>query len=142
MTADLTTSCSITIRAAAEDVWEALTTPNIIERWFFGVDTVTDWTEGSPIVHTGVWQGRPYEDKGHIVRIEPPRLLVHTHWSPLSGLPDAPEHYQEVTWSISEHGSSTEVTVSETNLPSEDAKRISEETWPVVLGKLKTVVES
>ncbi len=141
MATDLTTSSSITIEAPAEAVWEALTTPELIQRWFFGVETTTDWREGSPIVHTGEWRGRPYEDKGWIVRIEPPHTLVHTHWSPLSGLPDRPEHYQEVTWSLATREGRTELTVSETNLPSEDAKRTSEQTWPVVLGNLKAVVE-
>ena len=64
------------------------------------MDTETDWKQGSPIVHRGEWQGKPYVDKGEIVRIEPPHLLVHTHWSDLSGKPDSPEHYQEVTWEV------------------------------------------
>jgi uncharacterized protein YndB with AHSA1/START domain len=118
---DLTSSTSTTIDAPAQEVWAALTTPETIKRWFFGVDTETDWTPGSPIVHRGEWQGRPYEDKGEIVRIEPPRLLVHTHWSDLSGKPDSPEHYQEVTWTLTPRNGSTELTVSERNLPTEEA---------------------
>jgi uncharacterized protein YndB with AHSA1/START domain len=138
---DLTASASTTIEAPAEDVWTALTTPETIREWFFGVETETDWSPGSPIVHRGEWQGKPYEDKGEIVRIEPPRLLVHTHWSDLSGVPDSPEHYQAVTWALSEQDGSTELTVSETNLPSEEAKATSEQTWPIVLGNLKELLE-
>jgi len=135
------TSASVTIRASVQGVWEAITTPELIKRWFFGVDTETDWRPGSPIVHRGEWQGKPYEDKGEIVKIEPPRLLVHTHWSPMSGTPDDPEHYQEVTWSLAEQDSSTELTVSERNLPSDEAKAASDQSWPLVLGHLKELLE-
>jgi uncharacterized protein YndB with AHSA1/START domain len=94
---DLGTSATTTIEAPVRDVWRALTTPELIKKWFFGVDTETDWSPGSPIVHRGEWQGTPYQDRGGMVAIDPPRLLVHTHWSDLSGTPDRPEHYQEVT---------------------------------------------
>lgn len=141
MGTDLTTEHSIAIGVPAQAVWEALTTPEVIERWFFGVRTVTDWSEGSPIVHTGTWQDRPYEDRGAIVRFRPPTLLVHTHWSPLSGLPDLPEHHQEVRWDLAESDGGTVLTVSETNLPSEEAKAVSDRTWPVVLENLRRVLE-
>jgi uncharacterized protein YndB with AHSA1/START domain len=138
---DLTTGHSIAIDRPAQAVWDALTTPEVIRQWFFGVETVTDWAEGSPIVHTGTWQDRPYEDRGTIVRFEPPTLLVHTHWSPMSGLPDLPEHYQEVSWTLADSDGRTVVTVSETNLPSDEAKAVSDRTWPVVLENLRQVLE-
>jgi uncharacterized protein YndB with AHSA1/START domain len=139
---DLTTARSTAIQAPIARVWHAITTPEVIREWFFGVDTETDWRPGSPIVHRGEWQGKPYEDKGEIVRIEPPTLLVHTHWSETSGTPDRPEHYQEVTWSLVEGDGATEVTISERNLPSEDAKAVSEQSWEMVLGNLKRLLES
>ena len=138
---DLSASASTTIDAPIREVWRALTTPDMIKRWFFGVETETDWRPGSPIVHRGEWQGKPYEDKGTIVRVEPPELLVHTHWSDLSETPDSPEHYQEVTWALRQRGGATELTVSEQNLPSQEAKAMSEQTWPTVLGNLKSVLE-
>jgi uncharacterized protein YndB with AHSA1/START domain len=113
---------SITIDAPIDEVWKAITTPELIKQWFFGVDTESNWEPGSPLIHRGEWQGKPYVDKGEILRIEPPTLLVHTHWSDVSGLPDAPENYQEVTWALSERDGSTELTITERNLPSVDAK--------------------
>ena len=139
---ELATEASVTIDAPIASVWEALTTPDLISRWFFGVDTETDWAEGSPIVHRGEYQGKPYEDKGTIVRVEPPRRLVQTHWSPTSGLDDSPENYQEVTWSLSEHAGRTDLTVSEVNLPSEEAKSISERSWKAALASLKDLLET
>jgi uncharacterized protein YndB with AHSA1/START domain len=134
-------SSSIVIHASADDVWRALTTPDMIKQWFFGVDTETDWKVGSPIVHSGEWQGKPFEDKGEILKVDPPHLLVHTHWSALSGRPDSPENYEEVAWVISEHDDGVELTITESNLPSGEAKALSEQNWRMVLNKLKELLE-
>jgi uncharacterized protein YndB with AHSA1/START domain len=105
------------------------------------VDTETDWKEGSPIVHRGEYQGRAYEDRGSIVKIEPPRLLVHTHWSPVSGLPDSPENYERVAWELAERGDGTELTIRESNLASEEARSTSEQGWKMALQNLKHILE-
>jgi uncharacterized protein YndB with AHSA1/START domain len=142
MTTNLTTETSVTIDAPIDQVWRAITTPDLIERWFFGVTTRSDWSPGSELVHTGEWQGRPYEDKGVILRIEEPTLLEHTHWSAMSGQPDRPENYETVTYRLADQGEKTELTVSEVNLASEDAVSMSEQGWRSALGALKELCES
>ncbi|HZA26712.1 MAG TPA: SRPBCC domain-containing protein [Actinomycetota bacterium] len=141
MTHDLRTEQSITIGAPIGKVWEALTTPELIKQWFFGVETETDWAEGSPIIHRGEYQGRPYEDRGEILEVDPPRLLVHSHWSPVSGLPDVPENYERVAWELREREGETELTIREANLSSEEARATSEQSWRLVLENLKTLLE-
>jgi uncharacterized protein YndB with AHSA1/START domain len=141
MKEDLGTEQSITIGAPITRVWEALTTPELIKQWFFGVDTETDWRPGSPIVHRGEYQGKPYEDRGTILEFEPPRLLVHSHWSPVSGLPDVPENHERVSWELTERDGSTELTIRESNLPSPEAVETSEQNWRMVLDSLKTLLE-
>ena len=141
MADDLQLTSSITIAVPAKEVWDALTTPAIIKQWFFGVDTESDWRVGGALIHRGEFQGKPYVDKGEILRFDPPTTLVHTHSSDVSGMEDRPENYQEVTWSLEEQGGMTTLTVSERNLPSEDAKRMSEEGWTAVLGALKALLE-
>ena len=141
MKTDISTSSSVAIDASVDDVWRAIMTPETIKQWFFGVETETEWAQGSPIVHTGEWEGKPYVDKGEIVRIEPPHVLVHTHWSDLSGTPDSPEHYQEVTWEVSERGDGSELTITEHNLPSDEAKDASDQAWSMVLQNLKGMLE-
>jgi uncharacterized protein YndB with AHSA1/START domain len=138
---DISTSASIRINASAEEVWKAITTPELIKQWFFGVDTVTDWEVGGPLVHKGEYQGQPYEDKGEVLRFEPPKLLVHSHWSPVSGKPDTPENYEEVTWALSDKNGATELTITEHNLASEEAKAASEASWKTVLNNLKELLE-
>jgi uncharacterized protein YndB with AHSA1/START domain len=129
------------IDAPIDVVWRAITTPEQIKQWFFGVDTESDWTVGSDLVHTGEYQGKPYVDKGEILEFEPPKRLVHTHWSDVSGKPDAPEHYQVVAWDLAERDDGTELTITEENLPSEDAARTSEAAWAAALTSLKEQLE-
>jgi len=133
---------TITINAPAAKVWEALTTPALIKQYFFGVDVVTDWKVGSPIIYKGQWQGKSFEDKGKILKFEPEKLLVSTHWSPLSGVPDSPENYHTVTYELSQHGSNTQVTLTQDNNASEEEKADSERNWKMMLDGLKKLLES
>ena len=132
---------STTIDAPVERVWRAITTPSEMKRWFFGVDTDAEWRPGGTLVHRGEYQGKPYIDKGEIIEFDPPRRLVHTHWSDVSGLPDSPEHYQEVAWDLTDRDGSTELTITERNLPSADAARTSEQGWNGALQGLKEMLE-
>lgn len=82
-----------TIHAPVARVWDALVNPALIKQYMFGTNVSSDWKEGSPIVWKGEWQGKSYEDKGVILRLQPERLLQYSHFSPLSGLPEMPENY-------------------------------------------------
>jgi uncharacterized protein YndB with AHSA1/START domain len=137
----LKTKHSIAIHAPAAKVWDALTKPDQIKQWFFGVNTETNWKVGSPIVHKGEYQGKPYEDKGEILAFEPQKELAYTHWSSMSGLLDQPENYQHVSYTLSSKGDTTEVTISESNLPSEEARDLSDKSWKSVLESLKKLLE-
>ena len=142
---DRTTTDRITsstrVDAPVEAVWKAITTPAEIKKWFFGVDTESEWTVGSQLIHRGEYQGKPYVDKGEILDFEPPRRLVHTHWSDASGQPDAAEHYQTVAWDLADRDGGTELTITEENLPSNEAATTSEAAWAVALKSLKEQLE-
>ena len=127
--------------APIERVWRAITTPSEIKQWFFGVDTDADWRVGGDLVHRGEYQGKPYVDKGTILEFEPPRRLVHNHWSDVSGKPDTPDNYQHVAWDLAEHDGGTELTITERNLPSDEAAKTSEQAWETALASLKKVLE-
>lgn len=132
---------SITINAPADKVWDAITTPEKRKQWFFGADTHTDWKVGSPIRHTGKWEGRPYEDKGKVKVFEPRKRLVHTHWSQMSGRPDTPENYETVTTTLTEKNGETEVAISEENIATEEQEAMSDKMWGQALSELKKLVE-
>ena len=142
MDQQFTAAASTTIHASASRVWDALTQPQLIKQYFFGTNVVTDWKVGSPIYYKGEWQGRSYEDKGTVVTVEPNKRLVSTHWSPLAGVPDTPENYHTVTYLLSEHDGSTDVTIMQDNNASEEEKQHSEQNWKMVLAGLKKLLES
>ncbi len=138
---NLIARASISTSASREKVWNALVTPAAIKQYLFGTDVVSDWRAGSPIVWRGEWQGRSYEDKGVILRLEPGRTLEYTHYSPLSGMPDSPENYHTVTIELSSSGNQTYVTLAQDHNATEDERAHSEANWGMVLAALKKVVE-
>ncbi len=142
MAQNLIAQASITIHAPAAKVWEALTQPELIKRYFFGSEVVTDWKVGSPIYYRGEWQGRSYEDKGTVLEVQPNQRLVSTHWSPLSGMPDTPENYHTVSYLLQEQDGNTQVTIVQDHNASEEEKQHSEQNWQMVLAGLKKLVES
>jgi uncharacterized protein YndB with AHSA1/START domain len=92
-----TATATTTINAPASRVWSAITNPELIRKYLFDTEVISDWKLGSPILYKGEWQGQAFEDKGEILDIQPEKLFVSTHWSPLSGVPDLPENYHTVT---------------------------------------------
>jgi uncharacterized protein YndB with AHSA1/START domain len=132
---------TITIDAPKSKVWEALTQPQLIKQYLFGTEVTTDWQVGSPITYKGTWEGKPYEDKGKVLQIEPGKLLVSTFWSSLSGLPDAPENYKTVRYELSAEGSKTRLTVIQDNNASQEEASHSEQNWKMVLDGVKKLLE-
>ncbi len=132
---------STTVNASIAKVWGALTNPEMIKQYMFGTNVVSDWKVGSPIVWKGEWQGKSYEDKGKILKFEQERVLQYSHFSPLSGKPDAPENYHTVTIELSSDGIQTTVLLSQDNNETEEARGHSERNWSMVLDGLKKLLE-
>jgi len=130
-----------TINAPVSKVWQALVNPQIIKQYLFNTEVISDWKEDSPIIYKGEWEGKAFEDKGKILKIEPEKVLKSTHWSPLSGVPDTPENYHTVTYTLSGKGDSTEVTITQDNNATEEEKKHSEENWKTVLAGMKKLLE-
>jgi uncharacterized protein YndB with AHSA1/START domain len=131
----------ILINAPVVRVWQALTDPVLVRQYLYGAEIASDWKVGSPITFTGVWQGKPYADKGEILEIEPGRMLKVTHYSPLSGLPDAPENYHVVTYTVSEQGGQGKLTITQENNRDQAEVDQSQQTWGQILGNIKQLLE-
>ena len=141
MTKGLTASATATLDAPRRNVWQALVDPAAIKQYMFGADVVSDWHEGSPIVWKGEWKGKPYEDKGVILRVQPDEKLEYTHYSPLTGKPDVPESYHTVTVTLTGEGAQTRVSIAQDNNADDEARRHSEQNWATMLGGLRKYVE-
>jgi uncharacterized protein YndB with AHSA1/START domain len=140
-TQDLTASATILIEAPRAEVWKALVSPEAIKQYMFGADVRTDWKEGSPITWSGEWKGKKFEDKGKILQVKPERRLQYSHFSPLAGQPDTPEHYHTVTTELAEVAGKTKVTLIQDNNSTETARQESEQNWKGMLQGLKKFVE-
>src|SRR5437868_6447426 len=113
MTQKLTATSSVEIHADANTVWEALTDPEKIKKYFFGTETRSEWKVGSPITFTGVWEGKPYEDKGTILEIIPGQLLRYNYWSSFSGTEDQAENYANITYRLETAGNITRLMITQ-----------------------------
>lgn len=133
---------SITVSARREDVWKALTDPALIKQYFLGTKVATTWRVGDPITYSGEYNGTTYEDKGIILAFEPPEFLKTSHYSPSTGLPDTPENYHTVEYSLVDAGEGTTVTITQGNNKSDDEVEHSSETWRTVLQNLKEFLEA
>jgi len=133
----------VTIEAPQADVWDALTNPEKVKRYMHGTEMSTDWKEGSPITWTGEWKGKPYQDKGEVLEVEPEKLLKYTHWSPMGGSEDRPENYHTLTYVLAGSDGRTILTLRQDNNPTqEDADKMARENWAPVLKGLKETAES
>ena len=131
----------ITIGVPIAKVWDALVNPEMIKQYMFGTNAVSDWKEGSPIVWKGEWEGKPYEDKGVILKLKPERILQYSHFNPLAGQSDVPEHYHTVTIELSPKGTGTMLMLSQDNNSTEEEREHSEKNWGMMLTGLKQFLE-
>jgi uncharacterized protein YndB with AHSA1/START domain len=136
-----TAKAATTINVPVSKAWQAIVNPQIIKQYLFNTEVTSDWKVGSPITYKGEWEGKAFEDKGEILEIEPEKVLRSTHWSPLSGVPDSPENYHTVTYTLSDRGDSTEVTITQDNNATEEEKAHSEKNWQTVLKGMKNLLE-
>jgi uncharacterized protein YndB with AHSA1/START domain len=137
----LIAKASTDINAPVSKVWKALIDPALIKRYFFGADVLTDWKVGSPIIYKGVYQGKAYEDKGKVLKVDPEKFLLVTHWSPLSGTADSPENYHKVSYSLEASGAGTQVTITQDNNDTKEEQEQNTKNWAMVLEGLKKMVE-
>lgn len=138
---NLTAKAEVVVNATRAQVWDALVNPQKIKQYMFGTSVQSDWTVGSKIVWKGEWKGKPYEDKGKILAIEPNERLQYSHFSPLSGLADEPENYHNVTIALEDEGKQTRIALSQDKNATEKARAESQKNWENMLKGLKTVVE-
>jgi uncharacterized protein YndB with AHSA1/START domain len=132
----------ITIKAAADRIFEALTNPEECVKWWgsegrFGWTHVeSDLRPGGKLVMRGHGYGKPVSVTGMYRQIERPRLLVFTWLPDWQG--DATESV--VRWDLEEKAGVTTVRLTHSGLTTE-ASRNSHRGWGAILTWLRTHVE-
>jgi uncharacterized protein YndB with AHSA1/START domain len=143
---EATAQVSRTVKAPVDEVWEALTDPDQVGALFMGSKVETDFRVGSPITFKGEFKGKAYQDKGKILGVDERRRLSFSHYSGMSGAPDAPENYHVVTFDLEPDKDATRVTLTQSNLTGGvraadvEHKADYEKTWSAVLEGLDKAV--
>jgi len=142
---------TITINAPATKVWNALVNPEETRKYMFGCETVSDWKPGSSLLWRGSYEGKEMVFvKGNVVTIEPDKFLAYTVIDPNNpSIPDVPENYLTVTYSLAETNGKTTLTVTQGDYSTvaEGEKRYKEaynngEGWNPILIEIKKIVEA
>jgi uncharacterized protein YndB with AHSA1/START domain len=136
-----TAKAKVFIQAPVNKVWEALTKPQIIKRYFFGTDTETDWQPGSPISFRGEWNGKSYRDEGTILENIEFKKISYSYWSSLSGTENLPENYLTITYLLNEEENGTILEIAQENIRDEHSCEHSENNWKMVLANMKNLLE-
>jgi uncharacterized protein YndB with AHSA1/START domain len=130
-----------TIHAPIEKVWDGLTNPELVKKYFFGTELVTTWQPQTPIYFRGEWEGKPYEDKGTVLKYEHNKILVYDYFSSWSDLEDRPENYLIITHRVKAKGNSTVLTIVQDNIDTLEKKIHSAKNWAELMIELKKLME-
>jgi uncharacterized protein YndB with AHSA1/START domain len=141
-----TSISTVTITAAPEAVWTALTVPAYVAKWQYGSVLATDWRVGHSIRFTTEWEGQVFEQWGTVLSFDEPTKLHYSLFAPQPGLEDTPENYFTMTYELARAGDSTTVTITQEDPrvrdePDDNGEHASDAESPVLLA-LKDVAES
>ena len=135
---------SIVIEAPVTAVWNVLTDPGLMKQWMaepeLELKIITDWKIGSPIITKG-FHHLQFENKGTVLQFEPYRTLHYNYLSSISRLPDKPENYTGVEFSLSPLQDKTFLKVTVSNFPTETIYKHVDFYWRGTVVKLKKLVE-
>ena len=128
------------IRTTPEKLWAALTTPEFMKKYWFGMNIETDWTAGSP--WKLVFSDGRVADTGTIVEIEKPKRLVLRWRNQLR-----PELHEEgearCSMEIEAAGDVVKLTIThEIDKPGSKLIGAVSIGWPKILSSLKTLLET
>jgi uncharacterized protein YndB with AHSA1/START domain/DNA-binding transcriptional ArsR family regulator len=129
----------IYIKTTPEQLWNAITDPELRRRYNFGVGVESDWTPGSRYVSSSPRADGPLAE-GENIEVEPPRRLVQS-FDALWGEGVRAEGTSRVTWEIVQVEDSCRLTVTHDQLR-EGANDELFGGWPMILSGLKTLLET
>ncbi|TAK56796.1 MAG: hypothetical protein EPO24_10650 [Bacteroidetes bacterium] len=105
---------TVTINAAAMQVWDALVNPEKTKQYMYGCEAISDWKVGSPLLWNGVADGKTITYvKGNIVSFDPGKRLQFTVFDPHGSYEDIPSNYLHVTYELFEDNGKTTLTVTQ-----------------------------
>jgi uncharacterized protein YndB with AHSA1/START domain len=131
----------IYVNAPQQKVWEAITTPEIVARYFGGALIDATYQPGTRIRTTSPDGSQSWGDNT-VLESDPPRRLVHT-WRSLYDPDMAAEPESRVTWEIEAlPGGYSRLTLIHDQLDASPKTAASITGWAYYLSSLKSVLET
>jgi len=128
------------IRTTPEELWAALTTPEFMKKYWFGMNIETDWKTGS--LWKLVFPDGSVADTGEIAEIEKPRRLV-LRWRNEFKPELHEEGYARCVMEIEPAGEVVKLTIThEIDRPGSKLIEAVSGGWPRILSSLKTLLET
>ncbi|PJJ09217.1 activator of Hsp90 ATPase-like protein [Flavobacterium sp. 1] len=138
----ITSKSTILINATKQKVWDALTKPELVKKWQYGSDLLTDWKVGSEIRFRVEWDNKVFEQWGKILEVIPNELIKYSLFFPRPDLEDKEENYFIMSYFISESENAVQLEIiKEDNRPGAVEEKESTEENPVLIA-LKEIIES
>ena len=130
----------IYIKTTPEELWAALSTPEFMKKYWFGMNIETEWKTGSP--WKLVFPDGRVADSGELVEIEKPRRLVLKWRNQFR-----PELHEEgdacCVMEIEPAGEVVKLTIThEIDKPGSKLIGAVSVGWPKILSSLKTLLET
>jgi uncharacterized protein YndB with AHSA1/START domain len=117
------------IRTSASAVWDALTNPDVTQRYWFDTRIVSDWKVGSKVQYL---RNGELTDEHVVLEVEKPHTLSHT-FRPLFGEFQS-ESPSRVSFTMEESNGVVRLTVRHEGFPPESKVfRACSDGWPMIL---------
>jgi uncharacterized protein YndB with AHSA1/START domain len=127
----------VSIDATPDEVWRAITDPEMTRRYYYGTDILSSWQPGDEWTSVS---GDELYLKGAIVEIEPPRRLVQTFQvasDEEAAKDDAPS---TITWELEADGEGTRLRLLHEGLAPATFE-YTEGGWEHILAGMKALLE-
>ena len=131
------------IATTPEKLWEAITSSEFTEQYFFGTKIESDWQVGSKVEYSREGQVTDY---GTILQCDPPHLLSFT-WTYVGDKTER-EQPTQVTFELKPMGATVKLTLKHENLAPGDIVEKDDtfegfnNGWPAILSNLKSLLET
>ena len=128
------------IRTTPEKLWSALTEPEFVKQYWFGMHPDTNWRAGSP--WRLLFEDGRVADTGEILEADPPKRLV-IKWRNEFRPELKSEGYSQCTMELETVGDAVKLTI--THVMDRDPSKMIEAVsggWPRILSNLKSLLET
>jgi uncharacterized protein YndB with AHSA1/START domain len=128
------------IRTTPEKLWQALTTPQFVRKYWMGVAQESEWKPGAP--WRLVYPDGRVTDTGEVVEIDPPKRYV-LKWRNEFRPELKAEGFGQMTCTLEKIGAQVKLTIVH-EMPMADSKLIGAVSggWPMILASLKSLLET